>query len=237
MSKPLFVEWCAKDVLDGTAQMDALTELAYRRVIDMIYSSNDTLRDNDEVMQYATKTGKKWKAIKKELVEVYGKIFIENGYIRQAKCTEKLAKSRANIQQKADAALAMHEKRKSLKENKSPAAAAPAPVHAAAHANQEPNNQVSTNPLTPIEETTPDSPVSFSKTATRSTPWFEGKVITWSAGEYDDAMKNHEVTEAQIDAYLKSRDKWYTTQPERIQRGWMLATIKDFAQQFGTRKH
>lgn len=111
-AKVLFVEWCAADALGGTQNMEPLTELAYRRIIDMIYSSNDNLLDDDKVLQYSTKTGTKWKAIKQALIEVHQKIYIEDGKIRHRKCTEKLEKSRKNIEQKRVAQAAMIEARK-----------------------------------------------------------------------------------------------------------------------------
>src|SRR3954452_20721548 len=109
--KILVIEWCAKDALDGTSQMAPLTELAYRRILDMIYSTNDQLLDDDSVLQYSTKTGSKWKAIKKELIEVHKKITIEDGRIRHHVCTEKLAKSQRQIDQKSEAGKASAEAR------------------------------------------------------------------------------------------------------------------------------
>lgn len=69
-NKVLFVEWCAADALGGTLQMDPLTELAYRRILDMIYATDDNLMDDDAVLQYSTKAGKKWKAIKLSLIHI-----------------------------------------------------------------------------------------------------------------------------------------------------------------------
>lgn len=139
--KVLFVEWCAADALGGVQNMDPLTELAYRRIIDMIYASDDNLIDDDRVLQYTTKTGAKWKAIKKSLVEVHGKLTIDNGRIRNATCTRKLQKSRKNIDQKRVAQAAMIEKRNALKNKDTGLAAASAAATASDLANQEPNNQ------------------------------------------------------------------------------------------------
>lgn len=116
MADILFVEWCAKDALDGMNQMSPMTELAYRRIIDMIYATNDQLFDDDKVLQYSTKTGVKWKAIKKELLEIHRKIFVEDGKIRVKVCTEKLEKSRVKIAQSSNAGKSSAEKRKALKE-------------------------------------------------------------------------------------------------------------------------
>lgn len=116
-AKPIYVSWCAKDALDGTLQLKPMTELAYRRILDMIYATGDALCDDDAVMQYATKTGAKWKSIKRELIEVHKKIYIEDGYIRNEVCTAKLEKSRENIAQKVWAGNSSAEARKALKNN------------------------------------------------------------------------------------------------------------------------
>ncbi len=85
--KVLFVEYCADDFLGGTVNMEPLTELVYRRICDMIYSTNDDLLDN-ESLQYSTKSGTKWKKIRQELIDL-NKIYIHNGRIRNKKCIEK----------------------------------------------------------------------------------------------------------------------------------------------------
>ncbi len=139
--KVLFVEWCAQDALGGTLQMEPMTELAYRRILDMIYASDDSLIDDDAVLQYSTKTGAKWKAIKRQLIDIHKKIYVENGFIRNRKCTEKLEKSWANISQKSEAGKLSAEKRKSLKNNKPTPTAVATPVPTIVPTNQEPNNQ------------------------------------------------------------------------------------------------
>lgn len=145
MAKVLFVEHCADDFLGGTANMDAMTELAYRRICDLIYSTNDNLLDNDS-LQYATKAGAKWKKIRQELIEVYGKIYIENGFIRQKTCQEKLEKARRNIEQKSIAGQASAYNRKPLKHNKTRSTAVDTavstPEPTSVPTNQEPNNHL-----------------------------------------------------------------------------------------------
>lgn len=141
MSKVLFVEYCADDVLGGTANMDAMTELAYRRILDLIYSTNDRLLDNDS-LQYATKTGNKWKKIRKDLIEVFGKIYIEDGYIRNKRCSEKLQKSRNNIEQKKIAGKASAKTGKSLKNIQPPRTDVPEAVATDSRTNQEPKNPI-----------------------------------------------------------------------------------------------
>ena len=48
IKKVLFVDWCAKDVLEGTHMLEAAEDLAYRIIIDLIYSTNDKLPDDDK---------------------------------------------------------------------------------------------------------------------------------------------------------------------------------------------
>lgn len=147
--KILFVQYCAKDFLDGTLNMDALTELAYRRICDMIYSSNDELLDNDS-LQYATKTGSKWKAIRKELIEVHKKLYVENGFLRNVKCTKEIEKSRKNIEQKSEAGQASADKRKSLKDIETTPTAVSTPVPTAVPTNRKPKTKIEEKEVTNV---------------------------------------------------------------------------------------
>lgn len=100
--KPVFIQWCASDALNGMLQLEPLEELAYRRIIDLIYVSNNSLEDNDRQLSYLTKTFKKWPSIKSRLIKL-NKISIENGYIWNEKCSESLQKVDGFILQKSDA--------------------------------------------------------------------------------------------------------------------------------------
>jgi len=85
----LFVEYCAKDALDGTLNLDPFEELAYRRVIDMIYATNDQLIDDDKKLSWSTKTGSRWPKIKNSLIAA-GKIEIIDGRISNRRCRDEL---------------------------------------------------------------------------------------------------------------------------------------------------
>ena len=113
MSKPFYIDWNAKDALDGMNQLSDLEELAYRRIIDMIYVTDDYLLDDDDVLAWLTKTGKKWKSIKKRLL-LLGKIEVVDNRITNKKCREKLAESKSRIEQNRNAGKASAEKRKQL---------------------------------------------------------------------------------------------------------------------------
>lgn len=208
MTKVLFVEWCAKDALDGTLQMDPLAELAYRRIIDMIYASDDTLRDDDAMLQYATKTGAKWKAVKKKLVEDYKKISIENGYIKQSTCTEKLEKSRENIRQKSWAGKASAEARKSLKDIEPDPTAVPTPVitavPTAVPTNQEPNTSLSKEEAAKLV--------------------FKGRVLRLNRKSWEAWKAEFALSEESMLSLCQKRDNFLQTLPaedSRRKRWWM----------------
>ena len=114
--KPLFIQYCAKDFLTGTTNLSVWEELAYRRVIDMIYETNDRLDDNDKKLGWSTKCGSRWPKIKAVLIEK-GKIEIVDGRITNARCRKELEKVEKKIHQKAEAGKASAEARKSLKNN------------------------------------------------------------------------------------------------------------------------
>ena len=116
MSKPIYVDWCAKDALDGMTQLSDIEELAYRRIIDMIYASDDHLLDDDESLRWSTKTGSKWPKIKKRLLDL-GKIEIVDNRISNAHCRKKLSEARHRIKAASNAGRASSEKRKALENN------------------------------------------------------------------------------------------------------------------------
>lgn len=105
-----------KDALDGMQALKPLEELAYRRIIDLIYVTDNNLDDDDERMGWMTKTGKKWKIIKQELIRL-GKIEASGGKITNPKCSHTLEETHQFIAQKSQAGVASAEKRKSMKSN------------------------------------------------------------------------------------------------------------------------
>lgn len=118
----LFVSYCAKDFLDGTQMLDPWEELAYRRICDMIYATNDRLPDDDKKMAWATKTGRRWPAIKAALTTGdKPKLLIEDGRITNARCQFALATAAKNLAQKkgaAEASVAAGKSLKNLKQNR-----------------------------------------------------------------------------------------------------------------------
>lgn len=111
--KAISIDWNPKDAIDGMMQLDALEELAYRRIIDFIYITEDKLLNDDKQLAWMTKTGRSWKAIKKKLIDL-GKIEVVDNYISNAKCRVTLHKIVHRIEQKSIAGNASVEARKQL---------------------------------------------------------------------------------------------------------------------------
>lgn len=114
--KPIYISWCAREALDGMQQLNPVEELAYRRILDLIYSSGDFLLDDDSVLAWATKAEKKWPKVKEKLL-LLGKIEQIDGRISQKKCREKIAEAMKLINQRKIAGEASAESRKALKNN------------------------------------------------------------------------------------------------------------------------
>ncbi len=123
----LFVEYCAKDFLDGTQTLGPWEELAYRRICDLIYATGDRLADDDDKLKWQTKAMGRWPRIKAALLAA-GKLLVVEGRITNRRCQKMLEKSQRNIDQKALAGSASARVRKGLKErDKRPTAVATVP--------------------------------------------------------------------------------------------------------------
>lgn len=119
----IFVDWEPKAALDGMIQLDLYEELAYRRIIDLIYTTGNNLIDDDKKMGWMTKVGKRWLKIKPVLL-ADGKIYIEGGRIRNKKCDFKCEQIEQKKSQCSGAGKLGAESRKALKDKETP----PTPV-------------------------------------------------------------------------------------------------------------
>lgn len=116
-TKALFVRYCAADFLGGTQLMSPFDELAYRRIVDLIYHTGDNLPDDDVALAHATKAGDRWPEIKKRLLDTE-KIKLVHGRITNDRCRQEIEKVRRKIVKcKASSALAA-EARKTSKSNR-----------------------------------------------------------------------------------------------------------------------
>lgn len=104
-------------MLDGVMQLDPWEELAYRRILDLIYASGNRLVDDDKKLAWMTKTGHRWKGIRKVL---FGgdipKLSSVDGFIRNEKCDTELKKIDEKVTQNSEAGKASAAKRKALKD-------------------------------------------------------------------------------------------------------------------------
>ena len=115
-TKALFIDYCPKDMLDDCNALDAIEELAYRRLIDLVVTTGDDIPDDDKRLAWMTKTGRRWKLVKAALISA-GKIEVSEGKIRVAKAADMVRKSVQRIEQKSAAGRASAERRKSLESN------------------------------------------------------------------------------------------------------------------------
>lgn len=117
--KAIFVSYCPKDIYEGTELMPALDELAYRRLIDLIYMTGDRVPDDGEALARSTKTAERWPEIRRRLIDS-GKIRVVHGRLTNERCQKELAKVGAKIDKNRRAGVASAESRKSLKERDNP---------------------------------------------------------------------------------------------------------------------
>lgn len=248
--KVLFVEWCAKEALEGTQLLEPMEELAYRRVLDFIYSTNDQLPDDDKRLARLTKTGRQWKAIKQTLI-AFGKIEVKNGFLTNKKCTSKIELAKKNIAQKKAAGEASARKRNALKNNETGSTAVATddqtPDNTAAPAaeatNQKPIKKKKINKkrkgtakehpsqqgrgeVAQPEREPPDKP-DTSPPAKPEKPWFSGQVIVLNRTDFMALQRAHGGGNTAFMAYLSKRDSWYVSQSPAKQKGWRHATFAD----------
>jgi uncharacterized protein YdaU (DUF1376 family) len=137
--KPFWVKWSPKDALDGMMTLGPWEELAYRRLLDLIYATGDNLPDDDRKLAWMTKTGRRWPGIKKSLL-ADGKIAVDNGRITNPRCQETLQESARFFAQKVGAGTASASRRKALTINNTTSTDVAAPVATHAPTNIESKN-------------------------------------------------------------------------------------------------
>ena len=83
-----FYQHNIKDWEEGTKDMDLETEAIYRKICDQIYSFNDQLPDDDKLVARSCRVSTRlYRKVKKNLLGM-GKIHIEDGAIRNHRCTK-----------------------------------------------------------------------------------------------------------------------------------------------------
>jgi|TARA_B100000900_G_scaffold416133_1_gene449334 uncharacterized protein YdaU (DUF1376 family) len=103
MPKMIFINYCPDDQLSGCMILSYKAELAYRRIQDLIYTNDNLLFDDPISWDLATRgfTDDK-EQIKEELIKKR-KISIEDGQIKNKRCSEEIqaAKDRHDKSKKA----------------------------------------------------------------------------------------------------------------------------------------
>ena len=106
MAKMIFINYCPDDQLSGCMILSYKAELTYRRLQDLIYTNDDLLFDDPIIWELATRGFcEDLSEVKSELIKK-GKIRIEDGKIRNKRCSEEIqaAKDRHDKSKKAAAA-------------------------------------------------------------------------------------------------------------------------------------
>jgi uncharacterized protein YdaU (DUF1376 family) len=229
----LFVDYCAKDFLDGTQQLGPWEELAYRRVIDLIYATGDTLADDDKRLAWMTKTGSRWPAIKHALVEVYGKLEIIDGRISNRRCRDALTKTAQKIEQKREAGRASAAARKPMEKKESVATGVATDVITDVPTNHVPKNLSNKNPKS-------NPPVTVQKTLTAApgvaaAGSFTGKTFSLNERDFaffqakysaipdfltalqsfDEQLRGKPNVHAALHAKLLAKHEWYLRQRQQ----------------------
>lgn len=130
---PLWIRWWPAAAVDDMSDLTAMEELAYRRILDHIFKSNDRLRDDDAVMPTVTKVGRQWRAIKASLIDK-GKIEVAGGLIRNRRASETCIETTSYRARQTAAAECSHGEGKRLKNKQTTSAVADAVAPATAHA-------------------------------------------------------------------------------------------------------
>ena len=106
MPKMIFINYCPDDQLSGCMILSYKAELAYRRIQDLIYTNDNLLFDDPISWDLATRGfNEDQEQIKDELIKKR-KISIEDGQIKNKRCSEEIqaAKERHDKSKKAAAA-------------------------------------------------------------------------------------------------------------------------------------
>jgi len=100
--KMVFFKWWPDDVLNGCALLTWQSELTYRRIIDNIYTSDNSLFDDEFTWQVLTsKFNGNVEQIKDELI-IKKKIYIDDGFIKNKACNKYLTEAKLNNKTASD---------------------------------------------------------------------------------------------------------------------------------------
>ena len=90
----IFVQYCPNDMWTGCSTLTGKSELAYRRIIELIYINSNQLVDDEVIWEQATRPFfDDIDKIKSELLKK-NKIYLEDGYIRNKRCDLEIDKAK-----------------------------------------------------------------------------------------------------------------------------------------------
>jgi hypothetical protein len=88
--KMIFVSYFPDDMLNGCMTLSSNAELAFRRIVDLIYTNDDKLYDDAVIWELITRGfNQDIDRVKSELIKK-GKIYIENELIKNKRCTKEI---------------------------------------------------------------------------------------------------------------------------------------------------
>ena len=92
--KMIFVSYFPDDMLNGYMTLSANAELAFRRIVDLIYTNDDKLFDDAVIWELITRGfNQDIDRVKSELIKK-GKIYIENEQIKNKRCKKETIASK-----------------------------------------------------------------------------------------------------------------------------------------------
>jgi len=92
--KMIFVSYFPDDMLNGCMTLSANAELAFRRIVDLIYTNDDRLFDDAVIWELITRGfNQDIDRVKSELIKK-GKIYIENEQIKNKRCSKEIIASK-----------------------------------------------------------------------------------------------------------------------------------------------
>jgi len=92
--KMIFVSYFPDDMLNGCMTLSANAELAFRRIVDLIYTNDDKLFDDAVIWELITRGfNQDIDRVKSELIKK-GKIYIENEQIKNKRCSKEIIASK-----------------------------------------------------------------------------------------------------------------------------------------------
>ena len=88
--KMIFVSYFPDDMLNGCMTLSSNAELAFRRIVDLIYTNDDKLYDDAVIWELITRGfNQEIDKVKSELIKK-GKIYIEDELIKNKRCSKEI---------------------------------------------------------------------------------------------------------------------------------------------------